>query len=197
MLFAILLFAVGFAVYYFIFEYDSTAAAIANTADCVSYDEDSSVLTLLKRDSRVSRIVKIKKDHDISIKHEDETLHIGAVSVGGVVSGGAYTTGGYDYISDDGHNGLYKLTYGYCSTIKKIKLDAELFKQAQNSNIAQYLDDTDNSIRVEDEPVMSNFEREMAFNMLQAGHIDSVLKRGYPSHAKCVQILNWITTSDN
>ena len=164
------------------------------TADMLSYQNYDSILTLKKRDPAISKIVKIAKDHDVSIKHEPETLHVGAVSVGGVVSGGTYTTGGYNYVSDDGASGYYRLEYdGHM--IKTIQLDHTLFLQAKDSPIAQYLNNKEETIVVVTKPVLNQWEQDIAFKMLQSGYMDPALKRGYPNQAKCMNILTWMTST--
>lgn len=113
--------------------------ASGKVASFVSFDYNSEILTVSKRDPEIAKSIKIVNDKDVTIDYEPEKLHIGAVTVGGVTTGGTYTTGGYHYISSIKDNG--KCSLEYCDNlIKKIQLSKDLYEQAKTSDIAEYLD---------------------------------------------------------
>lgn len=170
--------------------------AKAKTASLISYNESNLTATLINRSPKIANVIKIKKDHNYTIGYKPETLHIGAASVGGVTTGGSYTTGGYNYVSGVSKSGYYNLEYdGHMIT--KIKLTSEQFDMAKKSVIvAPYLNEKERQIDVH-APVQppSEMEVKMMLNSLErTGYVGNAgnAKEGYPSKRKCEQILAWL-----
>ena len=155
-------------------------------------------LYLKKRSSVIQKRVKIVEDRNVVTAYNPKQTHIGAVSVGGVVSGGTYTTGGNYYVAHSEKNGRYKLVYSEndksSSTINKIQLTDELFQQAKNSSIKEYLDEKKKQIVVVSEVYLSGYDMMWKMANLQTGNfgLTEAEKAGYPSYEKCQAILNWI-----
>lgn len=177
---------------------DSKKTKINKKADelksLATYEYDGT-LKLWKRSPDLASIISIADDQNIVTAYNPEKLHVGAVSVGGVVSGGAFTTGGNHYIAHSEKSGKSKLVYGGDRRIiNKIWLPAELFAQAEKSSIAQYLDKNKQQISVVDDVWLSQFDLMWKQANLQAGNLGltDAEKRGYPTYEKCLAILNWI-----
>lgn len=165
------------------------------TANCISYDKDTYTLTLIKRDPLISKAVKIADARDYSIKYEPEKIHIGAVTVGGVTTGGAYTTGGYNYVAGSHKNGLCKLYY-LDQLISKIQLSDELYAQAQNSDIAPFLNEEMQIEVISYIPISEDAAQSVIDNIKSTGFAgNEFLNNGLPTKEKCVRIMNWMTNS--
>lgn len=136
-----------------------------------------------------------------SYDYVPEELHVGAVTVGGITTGGTYKTGGY--IHEKSYNsGKYDLCYANYGhnepqvVVKEIVLSTQLAEKARNSPISQYL--KGNSIIVVNEVEPS------AINgmMMYMGKTTSALtlmeqekSEGYPTKEKCEAILKWLSGS--
>lgn len=171
---------------------EENATIISAISRRAFYDDDSRTLVLNEIEPLLTQLITIKADRNMSVQHEPEKLHIGAVTVGNVTTGGSYKTGGYNYIKNEGKSGKY-LMYFNGKQLQTIRLSNNLYQKAQHSPISAYLDHSKRVINVVDPVSMTNFESEVAFKMLQSGYIDPKLKQGYPSYDKCKRILEWIT----
>ena len=119
----------------------NAANKVAQAEKYVSYDEATSSLTLNERNPAIRNGVSLVADNNIPTAYEPEAINYTSVTVGGVTTGGAYKTGGYNYISSTKKNGLYRMTYGKSSIIGTIQLDESLFQLAKSSPIAPYLNE--------------------------------------------------------
>lgn len=165
---------------------------------------DSSTINLKKRGSKLRSFFSIQEAYNYTVGYTPETLHIGAVSVGGVVSGGTFKTGDEHFISDRQKSGRYMLMYKNGSDegmVTKIKLSNELFEKAKNSPIAMYLNEAEKQIDVHESYKMSDFERRMlaqdVANRLDKMYVNkgayaTNISNDYPTEEKCRKILNWI-----
>ena len=113
----------------------------------VTFDDTTETLTLKKRSPEIRDIIQILNDKNYQISYEPTTVHFGSATVGGVTTGGVYTTGGYNYISGSSNSGLYQFLFEG-KTVKKIKLDNELFSIAKQSEIAPYLNNKTHEIKI-------------------------------------------------
>lgn len=157
------------------------------SAELISFDQYTLTAILLKIDTRIWDVIKIEDSYYIYTKYEPEKLHIGAASVGGVTTGGAYKTGGYNYIAASSKSGTCYLQYdGHI--IVHIKLTDEMFKDAQKSSIAPYLDDAQKCINVHNPVQRSTSELMMSLKNIQSTGNAGNDFRGYPSREKCEQI---------
>ena len=159
----------------------------------LTFDKEDNILTLKARSSEILKYVSIRDAVDLNFKYEPEKLHIGAVAVGGVVSGGTYTTGGYYYLDSTKKNGLCSMEYGY-KLISAIQLTDDLFAQAVNSDISQYLDKSAKQIIVRIHERASLEELHEAMNNLRttayAGN--NLANKGLPTLEKAARILKWM-----
>ena len=82
----------------------------------------------------------VKRHYAKAIKYNEEKIHIGSASVGGVTTGGVYKTGG-DYSVKDLSSDRYELIFrkplnlNVCdeTPIKTIRLSEQLVKKAQGT----------------------------------------------------------------
>ncbi|MDO4851914.1 MAG: hypothetical protein Q4A88_00675 [Clostridia bacterium] len=158
---------------------------------CIRYDEKTHVLYLINRSSLIKYVVSLIEDKDYKISYEPEAINYTSVTVGGVTTGGAYKTGGYNYISSTENNNLYRLTYGEKYIIDRIQLDDEQYAEAKSSCISQYLNN-EKQIMVNvytNAPV--NAGQKMLHNLKTTGHVGNEFK-GYPTYEKASAILSWI-----
>lgn len=165
-----------------------------------SYDPQTSSIKLSGRSTELKPYLKATKSYDLSMAYEPEKLHIGAVSVGGVTTGGTYKTGGYDYISSIKHNGMYKIeflvdkTNDIWHTVNTIQLSNALYEEAKNSSIAQYLNHEKKAIEVKCDVYHTQDEIKRAFDSKGYGSEWSKLANsGLPTREKAEKIIQWIT----
>lgn len=108
-----------------------------------------------------------------------------------MTTGGAYTTGGYNYISGTSNSGYYQFLF-QGKLIKRIALNDELFSLAKESEIAPYLDAKKHEIVVVEKVVYSNERIASALsNYKTTGYVGNIHK-GYPDLEKSIKILAWI-----
>ena len=172
----------------------------------IYYDKKNQQLILRKRSNELNRLITernlivIKNDSNYTSHDTPTKLHFGAATVGGVTSGGVYTTGGQRVV--DGHYGTGRCYLEYCeflldgrdstkAHIQSIKLSPELLHDAKKSPaITNYLQN--DCIIVECEAKMSLDEIKRAMQDLNSGYTQSRVKSGYPTRKKCEDIVNWI-----
>lgn len=160
--------------------------------DLFEFDKETGIFKLYKRDKILLKYIKIIADKAVSIKYEPEKLNFGAVAVGGVVSGGFYKTGGYNYISAITKNGKYRLEF-FGNIIRRIELTPELYANALKSPIAQIVSSS-HEIKVVADAYYSPEDVQMFLYQVQKTGFasDELLKRGFPSLEKCTAILGWM-----
>ena len=123
--------------------------------DC--YSSKDRTLRIDSRGKDLRPVISIRKVMDCHLGYEPEKLHYGSATVGGVTSGGFYTTGGYNKILDSKNSGKAMLELiGESSAlnialdmlsgksqlgkaIDQIILSERLYAEAEKSNIAKYL----------------------------------------------------------
>jgi len=181
------------------------------------FDDDT--MKLYKKSSSVKRYVKIRNHKNVAIGRTAEQVHVGAVSVGGVTSGGVYKTGNDLYVAESKKSGRYELAYvkdfhGFSRDYKKIDriiLTKELFQEAKDSYISEYLDETEKCILVNDfrkvqvsnklsyQAVMetvkiSNSSGSAGLNGIGGASMkfQEKLNFAYPTKQKCLEILAWM-----
>lgn len=138
---AIIIFLISGTVvgYYFILYSLGKPARIRQALkDYATYNEKTTALVLHQRSPKLARYFRIVDAVHIDVSYKPETLHIGAVTVGGVTTGGTYKTGGYHYISGMHKNGKYNLEYTR-QYISIIELNDALYQKALQSPIKAYL----------------------------------------------------------
>ena len=162
----------------------------------IVYIKSLNTVVLKKRTPDVRKVISIVPAKDYTISHVPEELHYASVTVGGVTTGGTYTTGGYDNISSK-KNGLYEMKYGKDNSVYKIDLSDELYTEAKNSPISQYLN-TMKQIVVESHDGLSEAEsKSMLHNLETTGWVgNEYAKIGKPTKEKCQAILDWMCGYD-
>ena len=130
------------------------------------------------------------------ISYKPLQVHIGSATVGGVTSGGVYTTGDYHYISGEHTNGLCRLEYTGC-IVAKIQLSEPLYAEAKKSSIKKYLN-SEKQIEVIKPETVSTSDLEIAYKLLnETGYVgNKFAKNGYPKYEKCKEIMDWITSTN-
>lgn len=178
---------------------DARAAEKTSYAIKIRFNEETHTLSITQRGSVLRQFIDLKPVYDYYNTYVPEKIHIGAVTVGGVTSGGIYKTGGYSAVNIEKKEGYCKLEY-YASgktksseIVRRIQLTDELYKEAQNSPIAKYLDSKNKQIIVEDDVKMSNAETEQLLHGLATQTYDSrKFQSGYPTYEKGRAIERWL-----
>lgn len=172
-----------------------------------TYNKETQTLNVSRRGNGIRNLVTIREAKNYTTKETPVKVHYGSATVGGVTTGGVYTTGGETVFTGSYSTGKYELDYieteigtgaltqdkKQYKIIYKICLTPELAAQAQNSNISKYLA-SGNIIQVVSSSQMSIDELRFAMNNLNSAAAQNMAKRGYPSQAKCQEILNWLST---
>ena len=167
------------------------------------------VLHLSKRNPIVRTGFHINKSTDDKITKVPEQIHFGAVTVGGVTTGGTYKTGGYNEVRSK-FNGLYELQYEG-RNVSRIELSYSLLEEAKKSKISQYLCDVEailgeeNRMNRQSKMILDDLDEcyimvvdYVPTTMNQYYELKSGLNRkyGYPTYEKCLEILDWIGGKD-
>lgn len=162
--------------------------------------EENSGIRIERKGSGLGRLIKITKVTDVAIGHEPEKIHIGSATVGSVTTGGTYKTGGYNYYTGTSSSGKYVFWFGTKTggcTITEIFLSQDLYKEAESSSIAKYLNSKTRSIELVDWKNTKYTDLELVklrmFALGQAGSTSHVVHKAYPTYEKCAEILNWLT----
>ena len=117
----------------------------------VNYVVDTNILYVSKTGPVLTNCLKIVEARDIITKYEEEKTHFGAVTVGGVTTGGTYKTGGYSYNTVGEKNGYYLLLY-YGSPVCRVEFtNEEVIQKCKKSNAGSHL--YGNSIQIYDPEV--------------------------------------------
>ena len=167
----------------------------------VSYHNQTLFVT--KRDPEIANIFTIQPYRKTQYGYSPEKLIYTGATVGGVTTGGWHKSGGF-YARDRGNTGKVRLYYYYesdnkfvTSELERIELSPELARQAQSSNIAQYLSGNTIVIR---HPVknmdaavgaMQLGYKDMAFNIIEDAKIAAS-----PTIDKVRDIINWLAIYD-
>ncbi len=162
-------------------------------------------LYVKKRGSVWKKFVKIKKAENVHLGYEAQKLHYGSATVGGVTSGGFYTTGGYNKVIATENSGKCFLEFAGNAAImdkmiRYIDLSDALYEEAKYSPIAKYLNHTARRIEVfeqvqrtkEETDALVSHAIDLATGKALIGGMSLDDKRGYPTREKCRLILDWI-----
>ena len=139
-------------------------------------------LSITKRDTRFSQIVKIIEDTTAIATYSPEKYIYTGVTVGGITTGGVSKVGGYG--TKAVKNGRYnlELVNQRGGTIQRIKLTPKLSQKARESVVAQYLSEQGDEIIVV-------LPYDSKINGKEVG-VFSPERR--PTYEKCKDILNWL-----
>ena len=164
--------------------------------------DENGTLKITGRTPEIAKVVKIVNDKNFKVSYKPEKIHVGAVTVGGVTTGGAYKTGGYHYVSGSENSGKCKLEF-FGETVRNIKLNNELYKEAKLSPISKYLISKKKQIQVIESVYYTESEtRTMFSNLSSSRYMDmgaglrEKAKQGYPTYDKCKEIMDWICGID-
>ena len=159
--------------------------------ELTSYDKNTRVLTVKRRSTLIAHLITLEENHDVNVKYEPLKLHVGAVTNGGVTSGGAFTTGGYNYIDSARKNGLCTMYYRG-SSVRSIQLTSEMYEAASRSAISRYLDSSEQQIIVEHQ--REKFVLDHGVEQYQkTGYIGNIAANdGKPTVEKGMMILEWL-----
>ena len=156
--------------------------------------------------SELFSIVLTIREHKVSeYKKDPLEVHIGSATVGGITTGGVYTTGG-GIAQTDHRSDKFELIYKHVQgneiqfatdiseyAIEEIVLSDELAKKAKNSKIKEYLING-NTIEV-----VKSVDTTLSTKLYAAGHNLNAISvynweklAGYPTKVKCEKILNWL-----
>lgn len=164
--------------------------------------KNTSEPTLKKRGKGCSAYIVIKECTDKHIGYESPKLHFGSATVGGVTSGGFYTTGGGNKTLAESKTGRYSLCVVEENKkyyqIKRIRLTDELYHEAQNSRIAKYLDSETQSIQIPQSNYVSSIDMNNAINWASGKPVNGVfvLPSSGISYDVCKEIHDWICGKD-
>lgn len=156
-------------------------------------------LFVKKRGNMWSDFIKIVGVKNTYLGYEPKKLHYGSATVGGVTSGGFFTTGGYNKVVGETKSGKYSLRFEG-KIISTISLSSDLYEQAKHSNIAKYINESTRRIEVftkvqrtkeETEALLANATKLATGVALESGMaLDDW--RGFPSKEKCQEIYKWL-----
>lgn len=161
----------------------------------VNYSSAEKVLTVTAKSKLLLEKLSLVQAVDQQVKTEPIVLHFGAVAVGGVVTGGAYTTGGNHYIAGQEKSECFKLMY--CNNeVKYIKLSEALLESAGRSEIKEYTDSAGIKVIAPiDTAALSDAEKMRRLQEAKAGIVRAE-NIGYPTYEKAVAIVNWLTSEN-
>ena len=168
-------------------------------------NEGGGFLILRKRHSKYGAYFSIEEAHKYYVNKEPVKIHYGSATVGGVTTGGFYTTGGQQSIN----KGLpvadkYILRYKG-KVVNHIQFndfqrgdEPLLIKAKQDKIISKYVSDRGAIVVIPAaEKISVSNEKKASF--LQTGNyqhlIDEVISN-YPSKEKCQDIVDWICQDD-
>lgn len=171
--------------------------------DCFS--PSGGTLRIDSRGDVWKQFIKIKKVKNTYLGYEPEKLHYGSATVGGVTSGGFYTTGGYNKVVATTDSGKYELEFTgdanmLDKTIRRIVLSDRMYAEAEKSNIAKYLNPATKSIEMYNKVIRTKQEVDALLNnamklvngvpLTSGMAIDDT--RGFPTYEKCKEVLDWM-----
>lgn len=165
------------------------------TGDNMNYNSEKKEIYVIKRGRVFLEALKII-DMEITVEaYAPEKQHFGAVTVGGVTTGGTYKTGGYTYAVGTAKTGKCALAYGK-EEVQTIKLSPELAKKAKRSEIQKYVDG-DGVIEIIRPTSSASLPDYFAYikdvRTYKYALQKETVKQLYPTKEKCVAILNWLS----
>lgn len=160
---------------------------------------DNGYLYVKERGKMWSALLKIVAVKNTYLGYEPKKLHFGAATVGGVTSGGFYTTGGYNKVVGETKTNKYTLQFDG-KIVSSIRLSSSLYQQAKHSPIGKYLDESTMCIEVFNKVHRTKEETdallENAMKLATGAALTSGMAiddwRGFPSKEKCKEIYNWL-----
>ena len=184
--------------------------------DC--YSSKDRTLRIDSRGKDLRPVISIRKVMDCHLGYEPEKLHYGSATVGGVTSGGFYTTGGYNKILDSKNSGKAMLEFiGESSAlnialdmlsgksqlgkaIDQIILSERLYAEAEKSNIAKYLNPETMSIEMVPKVTRPTQDANTLLNNAMKLVSGAPLRSGmainapsyYPTYEKCKEVYDWL-----
>lgn len=160
--------------------------------ETMRYDGKTCTLFLLNRSPDAAKAIKIVADEDLAMRKEEEQLHYASATVGGITTGGFYTTGGGIRTKSLGKTGFFRLEFeGH--DIWQIQLNDALYEQAKRSALARYLNEK-KQIEVKISAPMTDEEVEQTLITYEASGMltNKALNKGRPTREKCQAILDWM-----
>lgn len=156
----------------------------------VSYEKGT--LTLKSRNGYIRKAVKIVADTNDYLAKTPKKLLYTSATVGGITTGGLDTIGG-DIVEVKGPaNGKYKLIFRDC-LITKIELTDELYSEALNSSIKEYLDPNKKMIIVNQRLDSSLLNQPIGLTVeLQQILVQRINSSVLPNYQKAKAIYDWI-----
>lgn len=172
-----------------------------------SFDTNTGELSVFRRAPALRKVISFHDDKNFTTKDDPVKVHYGSATVGGITTGGTYTTGGGQVFSGSYNTGKAYLEYNDIllgihkdgkyikGTIKTIRITSEMYNSADSSmkEIINH-DGRGYYITVIENAKMNVNEIQYAMGNLTSGHTQDMLKRGYPTRAKCEKILNWLAS---
>lgn len=193
---------VAFAIYKVI----TIQRAFNMAKECFSSGDGT--LRLDRRGEIWNKFIKIKQAKNLQLGYETTKVHFGFATVGGVTTGGFYTTGGYNKIVSSTNSGKYELMFGNNETsseghtepIVRIILTEKLYKEAENSAVAKYLNASSRSVEMHNKVYYSEVDKEILMNkvnkLVAGAPLTSGMSldytEGLPTYEKCKEVLDWI-----
>ena len=181
----------------FISDYKTThGVSKQESLEYMTFDAKKKTISIKKRGSALRSIIHIQEVREREKEYTPEKLHFGAVTVGGVTTGGTYKTGGV-YNGKEVSTGRYALVYKGIR-IEKIDLPPELAEEAKGSGIEQYLDRS-GAIKVVGDIQMdvSDMRALQVLEQTHQGAYEIMLQKlgwtRYPTEEKCREIMDWLS----
>ena len=162
---------------------------------------DGNTLSVEKQSQYFRMMFTVKRHYAKAIKYNEEKIHIGSASVGGVTTGGVYKTGG-DYSVKDLSSDRYELIFrkplnlNVCdeTPIKTIRLSDQLVKKAQGTPVEKYIRNY-NKIEVvwdvKGSKAVSDLAR-MGMTAQAVSLLSAEQAEGYPTLEKCNAIIDFL-----
>ena len=164
--------------------------------DYISYS--GSALTLKVRSENIREFVTLEKEKDDYLGKTEKKVIYTSATVGGITTGGFDTVGGKTTVIRGGDTGKYKLTYSG-GLINKIKLSNDLYAQAMNSPIKNYLDSKEKAIIVNLPFALPSYMLNGMSTMTIEQKQNLILsegRKGFPDYEKATAIYNWLCGRD-
>lgn len=171
-------------------------------------DRSNGCIHMKEKGAFWGKFIKIKEYRALQLGYEPQRLHFGSATVGGVTTGGFYTTGGHNVIESSTKTGRYQFMLadsgrrnnGYTIAISRIQLTDALYKEAENSSIAKYLNAETQTIEMNTRVYLSEAEKMSVLNkadkLTRGTPLTSGMtlnfSEGMPTYQKCQEILNWM-----
>lgn len=162
--------------------------------DYARYSASEKKLYLYKKGKAVADLLTMHEYTIDNIKEKPKEYIYTGVTVGGITTGGVSEVGGYKYIANTSKTGKYMLTYADNKPISAICLTDELFREALNSNIAQYLDRDHKAIRIVTKVnmKMTNVAASTGNTDLYSYYLQRDTAEALPDYSKCMAIKDWV-----